>query len=281
VGVAVADHAADRRPDQLLWAYCVLRGEQLPDPPRASGLGPVETVASGALAALVSPVAEAEYSEAQLRRNLNDLAWLERVARAHEAVLEQAFAAGPIVPLRLCTLYESETRVRHMLEREAATLSGALETLDGRQELGVKVLLDPDRLAAAARAGSPDVASYERDLEGRSEGGAYMLRRRLERRVHELARARAREIAGEVHAQLADRAIDAVTHRPQNRELSGHEGEMVLNAAYLVDAQRAAEVRSVASELERGLGAVGARIELTGPWPPFNFVPGETARGAR
>jgi gas vesicle protein GvpL/GvpF len=277
----VADGVADRRPGQLLWAYCILRREELTALRGGDAIGPLECVASGPLAALVSPVPAADYSEEALRRNLNDLAWLERVARAHEAVLERAFATGPIVPLRLCTLYESTERVRAMLEREAATLTVALERLEGRQELGVKVLLDPDRLAAAARADSPEVASYERELEGRSEGGAYMLRRRLERRVQEVTRARAHEIAGEVHAQLSDRAIAAVTHRPQNRELSGHEGEMVLNAAYLVDAQRAAEVRSVASELERGLGAVGARIELTGPWPPFNFVPQETARGAR
>ena len=60
---------------------------------------------------------------------------------------------------------------------------------------------------------------------------------------------------------------------PQNRELSGHEGEMLLNAAYLVEAQRVADLRERAAELAERHAAVGARIELTGPWPPYNFVP--------
>jgi hypothetical protein len=52
---------------------------------------------------------------------------------------------------------------------------------------------------------------------------------------------------------------------------------MLLNAAYLVDADRVGELRALVAELEDRHAAVGARIELTGPWPPYNFVPAEDA----
>jgi hypothetical protein len=54
---------------------------------------------------------------------------------------------------------------------------------------------------------------------------------------------------------------------------------MVLNAAYLVEAERVGELREFATELEAEHAALGASIELTGPWPPYNFVPdGATVR---
>lgn len=252
-------------PGELLWAYCVLSA----DDPSPDG---VDRIEAAELAALVRSVPRSEYGEEPLRRNLNDLAWLEQVARSHEAVLEQALAAGTIVPLRLCTLYENEESVRAMLERERESLRGALDLLGGREEWGVKVLVAPARLSEAARS-----ESGEPSLEGVGDGGAYMLRRRHERETRELADALARQVAEEIHARLADLALDSVTRPPQNRDLSGHEGEMILNAAYLVDGRRVDDLRATAGQLESEHANVGARVELTGPWPPYNFVPAGTA----
>src|SRR5919197_1737576 len=132
---------------ELLWVYCVL---QAGDPSPSE----LERVEAAGLAALVGRVRRAEFGEEPLRRNLNDLAWLERVARSHEAVLDRALATATIVPLRLCTLYEKEQGVREMLEREHDSLTAALEALAGRQEWGVKVIVDRERLLAEARARS-------------------------------------------------------------------------------------------------------------------------------
>jgi Gas vesicle synthesis protein GvpL/GvpF len=185
-------------------------------------------------------------------------------------VLEKALAAATIVPLRLCTLYADDDSVRQMLARERAPFTEALDHLAGREEWGVKVLIDPERLKeeATARCGEPD------DIEASGGGGAYMLRRRRDREVRELAGSLATDVAERVHARLAAWALDAVSRPAQNRELSGHEGEMVLNASYLVEAERVDELRELVAAFEAENRALGARIELTGPWPPYNFVPG-------
>jgi hypothetical protein len=260
---------------ELVWAYCVARASAATplDGGGVSGAA-VERIEAAGLVALVSRVPAAQFAEQPLRENLNDLAWLERVARAHEAVLERSFALTTIVPLRLCTLYEDEAGVSAMLEREHAALDEALERLHGRQEWGVKVIVDPERLAEAARASSPDAATFEEELTDRSAGGAYILRRRLERHVRERAESLAADVAAQVHARLQDWALDAVTHGAQNRDLSGHEGDMLLNGAYLLEAHRADGLRVLVAELEAHHRDLGARIELTGPWPPFNFVAG-------
>jgi hypothetical protein len=256
-----------------LWTYCVLRTE-VPTPAQLTGVhdAAVTRVESGALAALVSTVPLAEFGAEPLRANLNDLEWLERVARAHEHVLDATLAGGTLVPLRLCTIYESEDSVSHMLERERDPLLEALERLEGHQEWGVKLLVDRAQLEDEARRISPDVPGLEAELEGLSGGGAYMLRRRLERHVREVADRLAAEVADDLHGRFEALAADAVTLPAQNRELSGHAGDMLVNAAYLVDADRAERLAALARELEEVHRPVGAHVELTGPWPPYNFA---------
>ena len=46
----------------------------------------MEALVEGDLAALLSPVPLAEYGDERLREHLEDISWLERTARAHEAV---------------------------------------------------------------------------------------------------------------------------------------------------------------------------------------------------
>jgi hypothetical protein len=258
-----------------LWAYCVTHAGE----PAAAGVAGldgsvVEQVRARGLAALVSRVPLAEFGAGPLRENLNDLDWLERVARAHEAVLDRALADSTIVPLRLCTIYESEDSVREMLEREHDSLARALDTLAGRQEWGVKLLAQEERLAEEARSRSAEAAALEDELGARTGGGAYMLRRRLERQVREAVDALGAQLAEQVHAQLQDWATDAVVLPAQNPELSGHEGRMLLNGAYLVEVERVDGLRALVAELEERHRGLGARIQLTGPWPPYNFIPG-------
>ena len=229
----------------------------------------VERIEHRSLAVLVSRVPLEEFGEEPLRRNLNDFEWLERVARAHEAVLEHALADATIVPLRLCTIFADEAAAREMLDERHAALTAALEGLAGHQEWSVKLLVERDALIAAAEAAEP---GEERTRPG-GDGAAYLLNRREERRIGEAADRLAADLAADVHASLQDWTSDAVVRPPQNRELSGHDGDMLLNAAYLVEREKVDRLHELVAELAERHQELGARLELSGPLPPYNFVP--------
>jgi hypothetical protein len=257
--------------DELLWAYGIVPTTAAPSV-GATGVagGAVESLTEGDLRVLVSSVPRAEFDEEPLRANLNDLEWLERVAREHEAVLDEALAQTTVVPLRLCTIFDDAEGTRQMLEREGEALRAALTRLEGRQEWGVKLLVDPDRLAASdapAGGGAQD--------EG---GAAYLARRRQERTARETARGVAAQLVDEVDGALRAIALDAVRLRPQNRELSGHTGDMLLNGAYLLGADQVDELRATADALQERYAEHGVQILVTGPWPPYNFAAGEATR---
>ena len=104
-------------------------------------------------------------------------------------------------------------------------------------------------------------------------GTAYLMQRREERRRKEEAGDRAAALADDVHRRLQEQAVAARLRPAQNRELSGYEGEMVLNGAYLVERGPAGGIDALVGELAERLTPSGARIELGGPFPPYSFVP--------
>ena len=234
----------------------------------------VELLTEGPLAALASRVSLEEFDEASLPERLNDPAWLERKIRAHEQVLERALAAASVVPFRFCTVYRSETDVRRFLSERGDDLAAALRHVDGRVELGVKAFVDRERFADSLGARSEKA----RDLESRvaaAEGGrAYLEGRRLDQVITKELERLAAEVVEVAHARLLAAAEDGTLGPLQSPEVSGRTDEMLLNGAYLVPAGGAELERAVA-ELARRYAELGVTFEVTGPWPPYNFVPRE------
>jgi hypothetical protein len=220
------------------------------------------------LAAIVSSVSLEEFGEEQLRDNLNEVAWLEEKARAHETVLEALTESTTVVPTRLCTIFRDETQVREMMAREGPALFEALGRLEGKAELGVKAFAEPDALERAAVERAKEAA----EGEPLAPGAAYMDRRRREARAREDAEEIADGWAQSIHQRLASCAAEALLNPLQRRELSGHEGDMLLNGVYLVEHEEVERFRELVSELEKDYRSRGVAVELTGPWPAYNFV---------
>jgi hypothetical protein len=92
------------------------------------------------LAAVVSQVPLAEFGDETLRENLDDPEWLEPRASTHECVLETVAALATVIPMRRCTVYDSESALRRMLVREHGPLTDGLERFAGTAEWRVAVL---------------------------------------------------------------------------------------------------------------------------------------------
>jgi Gas vesicle synthesis protein GvpL/GvpF len=234
----------------------------------------VELVSEGPLVGVASRVSLAEFDEAALPERLSDAAWLEQNIRAHEQVLERVLEDVSVVPCRFCTVYRDEAELRRFLSERRESLQAALDRVRGAVEVGVKAFIDRDRFAAG-RAKHNDVIRRLESKVSTAEGGrAYMERRRLEQLVASELEGFRGEAAVRIHTPLLAVAQDGVPLALQPPELSGREEEMVFNGAYLVPADRGDFEAELAS-LARDLRDEGVDLELTGPWPAYNFVPEE------
>jgi hypothetical protein len=251
------------------WVYCIVpRERELPhDLVGLAGETPV-AVAAGDLAAVASPVPLDTYGEEPLREHLNDLDWLERMVRTHETVLERMLAGGEVVPVRVCTIYSTREQVEAMLEERAAGFRETLSRVAHRSEWGVKAVVDRAKLETH----TVEEQGLGADIDGMQQGAAYIARKRLAARVRDESERIVSTAVREAHSRLADHAADAVVLPAQNRELSGYVGEMVLNGAYLVTEEDRDVFAALVHDLDVRYDALGFKLELTGPWPPYNFV---------
>ncbi|MEV4334514.1 GvpL/GvpF family gas vesicle protein [Streptomyces sp. NPDC049597] len=255
-----------RTGDELSYVYAVGRDHDALGRTAALLAGvddrPVGVVARvGGLVALVSRVPAVAYGEHGLKAQLEDMARLEAVARAHHAVVDAAFAAATVLPMRLATVYLDDERVAAMLEERHQELDALLQRLDGHVEFGVKVYADPSGAPVPEPAGEPAAAS---------PGRAYLQQRRAQRRAGREVHRAAAAVAADAALAVRDLASERVVHRPQPGELSARNGENIANEAYLVPVDRAGVFRTRLEELVRDTPAV--RLEVTGPWAPYSFA---------
>jgi hypothetical protein len=246
------------------YLYAITRG--LPDAALAGerGLGDssVELVHHRGLDAVVSTVDLDEFGEEALRRNLEDLGWLERVARRHDEVVHAVARRGPAAPLRLATVCLDDDGVRRRLDEQHDAMAAVLDRITGRSEWSVKIVL-PERRAS----GQP---TEEAHAAGPGSGAAYLMRKKRETELRANADQDAADQADRVYEALGAASVAGRRLQPQDPRLSGHQGTMTLNAAFLVDDEASGvftdTVAAVSSDLPFGA------LQVAGPWPPYSFA---------
>lgn len=244
-----------------LWLHAVMRDPDLARLTGLTGVGgrPVRTIAAAGLTAIVCPVDLAEFGEEPLRRNLEDIGWVEAVARTHHHVALELSRWGPVVPARLATIYLSDESVVGLLTRGRTGIDAALRRISGRIEWGVKAYTLPAPRPAPAVAGN-----------GPGAGADYLRRKRAALSARSDAASAAADSAEKLHTKLAAVAEDARRHPPQSRGLNPRAASMVLNGSYLVDTGQGDRFAETVAELADGYGAI--EVELTGPWLPYSFA---------
>jgi hypothetical protein len=258
--------------DLGLYVYGVVPGGALRQPPALPGIDDshaVECMAQGDLCALISRVSLDQFAEEPLREHLADMSWVERTARRHQQVLDSVLGECTPLPMRLCTLYSDEQGLRQMLDQRQHDLSAALAELSGKLEWGVQVFTDsppgPDTDAAAQSAAS---------------GTAYLQQKLAARRAGEQASANLDAICDEVHAELGSVALASRVGTPQRAEAGARPLPMIMNAFYLVAEEQRDDFCGRFAELRDELAQQHLQLRLTGPWPPYNFMP-VTVGGSR
>ncbi|WP_086829750.1 GvpL/GvpF family gas vesicle protein [Streptomyces sp. NRRL B-24572] len=251
---------------ELSYAYAVVRPTAgLTEGPLTGvtgvASGAVRLVVAGAVAAAVGSVPRDDFSEAALKVHLEDLDWLERVARAHHGVVEFLASHTTVLPLRLATVYVDDDRVRDVLRRGEETFTRMLNRFADHVEWGVKVYAEIPRGPAAPE---------EADAAASDPGRTYLRRRRQQREDRGAAWSAAAEAVRRVEAEAGQLAVELARHRPQQGQLAVGTGENVANDSYLVPGSRSEEFRERVRDSTRELS--GVRVEITGPWAPYSFA---------
>lgn len=246
-----------------VYLYAICRPEDaagLAGSPGVEG-SEVRVLDVGELSAVVSSVPLTEFGEEGLRRNLEDLRWVEAVARCHNAVVAECFRRGPVAPVSLATVCFDDDAVVGRVRTWRAQVLEALARVDGCTELGVKVYQRQDE-QSGAKEPVPAASS--------GAGAAYLQKLKADAQRRESRSQALTATVEQVHHQLSEGAVASRRHPVQDPRLSGHAGQMVLNGAYLVGVEAVERFRGQVADVAADHPDLG--LELTGPWPPYSFV---------
>ena len=252
--------------ESATYVYCAVRAGRRPtlkrgvrglpaaEPPRVLDMG-------ARLWLIVATVPVTQYGTAPIERRLQNLDWVSRCAMAHEAVVEDAARSGPVVPMKLFTLFSSDERAVAHIVRTRKKLARLFELVAGREEWGVRVSVD-ERLAARRRAEGARPAKT-------ASGTGFLLRKKAEKDAVRLAMEEALSEGERIFSELAGSAVDARRRTPVQ---SNTAIRVVLDAAFLVPEKQARTFRKAVAAQVKSRRGDEYDVTLTGPWPPYNFV---------
>jgi hypothetical protein len=213
---------------------------------------------------IVADVPEAEYGEAAIARGLKRLEWVSKRAMGHEAVVEHFLRARAVLPMQLFTIFTSDDRAIEHVRRDRRRIERIVKRIGGHVEWGLRLTWDEQAVRAA-------VEKAHRPAGDGKTGVEYLARKRDMLDVKRAQLAGAQAAAGRLYRELSAHASQAY-RRTSTEQQSTPQSRLLLDAAYLVPARRAASFRRALRQHARALAVPGVVVSLTGPWPPYNFI---------
>jgi hypothetical protein len=262
---------------EALYIYCIgerealasLLDEKLPQAIETDAA--LQVIEVEDLAAVASVVSLADYGEDAIQARFNDAAWVASRAMRHEKVLEHFAQRASVIPLRFGAIYLKRASVEQMLTERGSELRAIIERLRGKEEWGVNIFCDRAKLLEMIATLSPKLREMSERASAASTGQAYLLRKKIDAMRADEARAEIKRVATEIERELE--AISDGAARLRVRQADTAEGGgLAAKLAFLVERARFEEFRAAAERLAKEHAAAGFQLELTGPWPAYNFA---------
>jgi len=240
----------------------------------AAGVDGKHTVFGSAqegLDAVLSTVELGEFCDDTAEARLQDLAWLAPRVCRHEAVIEEVMRQAPVLPARFETLFSSMESLKQSIHQHREAIAGFFAELADQEEWAVKGLLD--RPAALRSSVSSFQPTAEGPAPGASPGARYFQEKRIKAQWERDFNHRLREFCQQAVAALAACATGFRERSLLAPGAAETEAEVVLNWAFLISPAALDDFRARLERLNGGEAFPGLKLTLTGPWPPYSFVP--------
>ena len=234
------------------YVYGITAGSHPGLPEGMGGVGdparPVRILKEGELAAIVSEAPEG------LRPKRKDLL-------AHQNVLSEAGAGGPLLPMRFGSVAPDDASVTAVLAERADHYRERLGALDGKVEYNVKASHDEEAVLHRVMGENPELRAMT-EANRQAGGGTYEDRLRLGEMVVAAVQAREAGDATELR-QALEPAAEAVSAGPESTG-------WLANLSFLVDRQSAAGFLEAVEAVRKSHPHIEVRVN--GPLPPYSFV---------
>ena len=182
----------------------------------------------------------------------------------HEHAIEEVMKTHTVLPVRFCTIAEDEAKVKRILEKEYDKFKNLLKGIQGKRELGLKVVLKEDVIYKDILEKYKDIKVLKEKIATLPSEKTYFQRAKIGEMV-EAALEKEKEIYREdILETLSPLALEVKTNNTYGER-------MIINAAFLVERHKEAVFDQRVQELGEKYGDK-MKFKYVGTLPPFNFV---------
>jgi len=256
--------------NQLVYLYCVT--EKMP---KLEDLGRLADnlylVYHNGLYAVAAKVEQSEFGKEGLKKNLADFEWVKAAARTHERIIEQVIADSDLIPFKFGTLFNTDNSLKAMLKEYGEEFKAILKRLENKQEWGVKIYYDPQKLKESFTNNSAELSDIENEISCSSVGRAYFLKKKRDELIKDALNKMINECGQETFELLKELSFEARINKLLPKEVTEKKEDMILNSAFLIGNDEADDFTNMVDTLRMHYESKGFFFDCTGPWPPYNF----------
>ncbi|MFH1856373.1 MAG: GvpL/GvpF family gas vesicle protein [Candidatus Omnitrophota bacterium] len=270
---------------ELIYLYCITRKmpklKEVDNLIRTGNALFLHFIYHRGLYAIVSKVSNDEFAKENLEKNLNNIDWISKKANIHEQVIEGVMKSRCVLPFKFATLYNNERSLKLYIENHEQIFREKLEVLEGRQEWGVKIYCDIERLKETLIRGEQEILKINEEINSSTEGKGFFLKKKKEELIKQLLNKRYSECGKGCFEELNKHSVDSRINGLLPKEVTERKEEMILNSAFLVEEDKTIDFIAIVDSLKTAYKEEGFLFDCTGPWPAYNFCETQTCETLR
>lgn len=233
------------------------------------GKHPLFAFGEGDFFAAVSLVNLDEYGEGKIDNLLEDMVWVEEKAKKHFDIQQHLFSLGVFIPIKFCTIYTEQIHLRQFLLSKSSELKEAFSYFFNKEEWTLKVYCDKKKFLEKNM--EEERKLIYKQLDNTSKGVSYFMQKKLENILQEKAKDKLVKIRENIWNRLKMQVEEVALNKNLSKQVTERNEDMILNAALLVRRDHADALMNEYKAMEEMLKSSSSYVELTGPWPVYNF----------
>ena len=185
---------------------------------------------------------------------------------AHQRVIDESRLHGTTLPVRFGIMFKSDEGVKKMLAKSYKELKSKATRLKGKDEFGLKIIIDQSDLKkfTPASEDNSEIKKLKKEISSSGKGTAYFLKMKMDEAIRNQTYKKIDQLSGQIHRELANVADESCL-------LKSDFDQIVLNAAYLINCDKATGFHQKLDSLKKKYENVGLTFHLSGPWAPYSF----------
>jgi len=186
--------------------------------------------------------------------------------------LENIALKKTVIPFKFGSVFKSPESVLNMLKEKHHSFDALLKNLAEKEEWGIKLFYQSNKLISWLNSNHEAIIQFNTDLKNSSPGKSFLIKKQKETLFKSVTKQEINSVREKLHEEVRSLAEDLKYEKETDPSLTKDKGINALNLPVLIHNANIDQVKSIVNRYNNEYGKRGFHIDLTGPWPPYNFV---------